>query len=263
MDSKVLENEDTFRIKVGVEKNAPIGGPLLTGVLIAIIAGLLASKVFALSGIPLLIAIIMGGPTFSVFAVVATAITTLIGGTVAAYLIEKFKNDYKMLDKKMIRTSFSGGSVHDVGKYCAKLIFYPQIMLYLQSEESPSAVWKKLEANFKSWGYSTDFGTQFVFDTCKQNAKNADKFEKEIIKLYELSLDQKKYAWISKLVEKNLKKQSSRGTKVEKAEILTETFIKNIRDNFLETYLVLPEPTKRNDEFYKKIIAIIDKRLGN
>lgn len=260
MKMRVVENTDSFKAKIGVDDDASIGNSLFVGGLIATIAGLVASKVFEFSGLPFLVAIIIGAPTFSVFAVVTTAFFALVGGAAVTYYVEKFKKQYKDLDRKIVRKSFSG-SIHEVGKYCAKLVFYPQIMLYLQSSVSPEMIWKKLEGEFTSWGYAPDFGKQFVFDVYQQNSKNADKFENEIIKLYELSLNKKKYAWISKLVEKNLRKQSSSNQKVKKSEILTETFVQNIKESFIEAYYELPETTKRNEDFYKKIIAIIDKRL--
>lgn len=258
MARTVIETKANLALKIGVPVDDLwiVGEALVIGILISIIAVLVALKVFTLTGVPLLIALILGGPVTNVIAVIATGIIAAVGGTVAAYYIQKIKKYLEALKEARCAKSFSQ-SIDKVGEYCAELVFYPQIVISMLGELSKEEIYDQLEDNFKEWGYFSDYGKNFVFETCDGNQKNIDRFVKEVVFKYQYSFDSKKYKFV-----KSLASSISSGS-AEAKEIITPTFAKNIMRDLDEAFREFPEPNKKQQDFYDKIKAVLKKNLSN
>ena len=251
----VVEIKERLAIKIGKEDdNWDLGEIIAVGVLVAIIGFCCALKLFALTGIPLILALICGGPTVAILPLILTTIGAGLVGATAVWAAKKAKKYFDYLNEIKVRKSFSS-PIDEVGKYCAQLVFQPQIILLMQGGLSKQEIYNKLEDNFIEWGYFPDFGKKFVFETYDDNEKCIKIFAKEMINIYQCTFETEKYEFIKKFWREHNKSKQS-------AEIITVTFAKSIKRDLQETYREIRQPNKAQSEFYTKITKVLDKRLG-
>ena len=254
----VIDKKDIFKLKIGVDDSSfeKYVKTIIFGLLIAVIAALVSSKVFVLSGIPLLVAILCGGPVFAVIPVIIATLAAAGGAITIAYFSQKFKKEFENYNK--VKKSLSS-PIDEAGKYCAQFIFHPQIIILMQSGMVKQAIYEKLKDNFRDWGYYSNYAQEFVFEVCDENEKNLNDFAKVVLTNYKLSFDTKKSEWIKSLWIKSCK--LDKAEVVKSGELLTTTFAQNIKNDLLDIYDTIQKPSAKQAKFCKDVITVLDKRI--